>query len=467
MNVFQNILKLSIGDFFAKTLNFLAFIYLARVLGVSTYGVLEFALSVMTYFLLLADGGLELWATRAVAQGTEIRYLTLRVLPLRIVLATVAFIFLMLFLPFFPDYPNLHAVLIFFGFTLMAQALNLKWVFMGQGKLSKVAIGLIVGQIVFVLALLGWVEGPAGILWVPIVRLGSDCVMVCYFGYHFFNSFNGLPWAFTFRGTREILRPVLTMGTSHGLAQVSYNFDFVLIGFFLGTAPVGIYSAAYKPITVALAIPVTYFLGLFPLLSRAFKESHEAFEAIVTRSVHLTSIVALPIGLLGNFFAEHVILLLFGKAYSDAAPVLQVLAWSATLVILRGTFRQALNAAGKANLDLRCALTSTIVNIVLNVLLIPIYGIAGAAYATVISEVFWVFMSFAYLNWHVVSVNILSTNFRPLISIFVMVGCLSITTQLFWIIQALIALLVYIFVLIVLGDTEVKSWFQIKNFDHV
>ena len=57
MSVFQNIFKLLVGDFFAKTLNFLAFVYLARVLGVSTYGVLEFALSIMTYFLLVGRRG--------------------------------------------------------------------------------------------------------------------------------------------------------------------------------------------------------------------------------------------------------------------------------------------------------------------------------------------------------------------------------------------------------------------------
>jgi len=80
---FRNILRLSVGDFLAKTLNFLAFVYLARVLGVASYGVLEFASSILTYFLLLADGGLELWATREAAEGRDLRELAARVVPLR------------------------------------------------------------------------------------------------------------------------------------------------------------------------------------------------------------------------------------------------------------------------------------------------------------------------------------------------------------------------------------------------
>ena len=467
MNVFQNILKLSVGDFLAKTLNFLAFVYLARVLGVSTYGVLEFALSIMTYFLLLADGGLELWATRGVAQSADVRYLTARVLPLRMILATGAFGILMLCLPMLPDYPNLKTIVIFFGLTLFAQALNLKWVFMGQGKMTKVALGLVVGQIFFVLALLGWVNGSSEVLWVPLVRLVSDCLMMVYFGYHFSKTFNGLPRAFTLRGTSEMFKPVVTMGASHGLAQVSYNFDFVLIGFLVGAAPVGLYSAAYKPITVALALPVSYFLGLFPMLAQAFIQSRETFNSIVTRSLRLTSIMALPIGFLGMFLAEHVILLVFGQAYSSAAPVLQVLAWSATLVVLRGTFRQALNAAGKANLDLRCAAASTGVNIVLNIFFIPRHGIIGAAYATLLSEVVWIFMAVAYLNWYVVSVNILSAISRPFIASIMMAGCFLIMPQLWWIVQVALAIPVYFLTLLILRDPEVRSWIQIGRLDHI
>ena len=60
----------------AKTLSFLAFVYLARILGVADYGTLEFALAILTYFLLLGDGGLELWATREVARGRDISQLS-------------------------------------------------------------------------------------------------------------------------------------------------------------------------------------------------------------------------------------------------------------------------------------------------------------------------------------------------------------------------------------------------------
>src|SRR4029077_13642201 len=91
MNPFYNIIRLCAGDFPAKALNFVTFVYLARILGVAHYGVLEFALSIFTYFLFLADAGLELWATREAARGHAVRQLAARVIPLRFLLALTSF----------------------------------------------------------------------------------------------------------------------------------------------------------------------------------------------------------------------------------------------------------------------------------------------------------------------------------------------------------------------------------------
>ncbi len=64
MNPLWRILQFCVGDLLAKTLSFLAFIFLARILDVANYGTLEFALSILAYFLLLGDGGLELCWSR-------------------------------------------------------------------------------------------------------------------------------------------------------------------------------------------------------------------------------------------------------------------------------------------------------------------------------------------------------------------------------------------------------------------
>jgi O-antigen/teichoic acid export membrane protein len=457
---FRNILRLSVGDFLAKSLYFVAFVYLARKLGVESYGVLEFANATIMYFLFLADGGLELWGTREVARGAEMRQLVTQIVVLRLLLAILAFMVLLTILPVFPNYPALRPTLLLFGLSLFVQAANLKWTFMGQEQLSRVALGLIVAQVLFALTVFGFVRSPRAILWVPLFKLFGDVAMSAYFLYFFIGAHGNPQLNFTFRGVRGILRPALTMGAAHGIAIASYNFDSVLLGFMKGSAAVGLYNAAYKPVTAILAMPVTYFIGLFPALSRSYTRNNAEFREIVVRSLRLMTMLAVPIGVGGIFLAEPIINFLFGSAYIHSVPALQILSWSAVLVMLRGTYRQSLNAAGQQHLDLRCAGTAFAINVILNLLLIPRFGIIGAATATVISELIWVSLAIYLFHRHVASVSLIKPLMHPLLSVMAMGACFWLAQSLFWLMQALLGILVYFGVLLILGQTELRTRVQ-------
>ncbi len=460
MNAFRNILRLSVGDFIAKTLYFLSFVYLARVLGVDSYGVLEFALSLQTYLLLLADGGLEFWATREAAQGRDIRQLVAQVAPLRFGLAIGAFGLLLAVLPLFPDYSQLSLILVLFATTLLVQAVSVKWVFMSQEQMVQVATGLMIAQLVFALAVFGLVRQPAHVVWVPLLRLAGDLAMEGYFWRRFFRQYGRLRFSLSWQGARNILPSSSVMGISQGLGLLSYNFDTVLLGFMVGTSAVSWYNAAYRPITALLAMPVTYFLGLFPALSRTYAEGQDAFREIVTRSLRLVSIFAAPVGVGGLFLAKPMILLLFGSAYANSIPTLQILAWSAALVIMRGTFRQGLNAAGRQAVDVRCASLAVGLNVILNILLIPHYGIIGAATATVITDFIWLALLLFSFSRYVMPVNLLPFLWQPAVAAGVMSVCFLATEPLFWPVRAFAGGVVYFGVLFLLGETEVWSWVQ-------
>ena len=296
VNPFRNILRLSVGDILARVLSFLAFIYLARVLGVDNYGVMEFALSVALYLQAFTEGGLDLWATREVARGKDVRRLVAQVVPFRLLLALLGFGGLILLLPWFPDYPQLDLLLVLFGMRAFSQALDLWWVFMGQERMRLVAIGLVIAQVVFAGAVFALVQDPGDVLWVPVVQLAGNLAMAGYFYQRFVASQHTWLVRPTFQGIRQALAPSFTLGASRGLALLSFNFDTLLIGFLLNAAAVGLYSAAYRPLTAVLIISATYGLGLFPALSRAFSENHQQFRELVLRSLRLTAICAIPVG---------------------------------------------------------------------------------------------------------------------------------------------------------------------------
>jgi O-antigen/teichoic acid export membrane protein len=453
----KNILRLATGDFISKALNFLAFIYLARVLGVSNFGVLEFANSVLAYFLLVADGGLELWGTRETAKNQDVRTLAARVVPLRMLLAALAFVVLLGMLPLFPGYTGLRKVLVLFGLTLFPQALSLKWLFMGKERMSRVAMGLVAGQVVFAISIFALVHSPDRLVWVPVLRLAGDAVTALYFARIFSATHGSLRLPFTFQGAKAVLRPALTLGSSQAMGLLNYNFDSVLLGFMATATTVGWYNAAYKPVAVALTLPMTYFVGLFPVLSRCYATDRKEFRRLAQRSLELSSIFVVPVVVGGMLLAAPIINLLYGSAYANSARPFRVLVWSAALAILRCNYSNGLRCTGHQKLDLRCAVASAGVNVGLNFLLIPRYGMMGAAWATVLADVVWLTMSYYYFERELVS-DALPPLGRPVIAGIAMAGFLWGAEPLLRIVSAPASLVVYFAVLLLTGNSTVRSW---------
>jgi O-antigen/teichoic acid export membrane protein len=169
-------------------------------------------------------------------------------------------------------------------------------------------------------------------------------------------------------------------------------------------------------------------------------------------------VLAIPIGVGGTFLAGPIILFLFGLEYENSIQPLQILSWSAVLVILRGTFRQALNAAGRQDLDLRCAGTAMVVNVGLNLFIIPRFGIIGAAVTTLTAEVIWITLASFFFYRHVDRLTLLPTIWQPILAALVMGGYLWLVEPVWWMVRAASSVLVYFAILLLLGEPEVRSW---------
>ena len=427
------------------------------MLGVERFGVLEFAGSLLVYFLLLGDGGLELWGTREVAKTSDLPALVARILPLRLLLAAVSFGLLLAVLPLLPPYPELRQVLGLFGLSLFAQAISLKWVFMGQEKMSRVAWGLLLAQMVFLILVLALVHNSTALVFVALIRLASDICLAFYFGGVYVKRY-GWRVPVTLRGASTIMGPALTIGAAQAMGLLNYNFDSVLLGFLADARTVGWYNAAYKPVTIALALPLTYFIGLFPALSRTHADGEAAFRPLVERSLRLSALMVVPLAVGGTLLAKPIIDLLFGARFAQSAQVLPILIWSAVLVILRGSYRQSLMAAGHQAIDLRCAIVSSSANVGLNILLIPRFGMMGAATATVIGDALWFLLAFLAFERRVMRLNPLPYLARPVVAGGAMAACLIFLPSIFWIERAILSLIVYFILLLALREPEVRGW---------
>lgn len=238
--------------------------------------------------------------------------------------------------------------------------------------ISIVKIGLIILQAPLV-----------AFAWASLAEtaLGSVGLLIVY-------KFRGYTWK-NWRFNRTIARSMLQDGwpliLSAFLTMVYQRIDQVMLGNMVGSIELGHYSVAVQLSEVWYFIPLAFCGAVFPAIVKAEAFSEELLYARLQKLYNLmafiTYIVAIPIA----FFADEIVKILFSAAYKDTAPLLTILVWTglfSNLIVARNLFMVAKNWT---RINLAFVALGCVMNIILNVFLIPVYGAMGAVAATFIS----------------------------------------------------------------------------------
>jgi len=171
-----------------------------------------------------------------------------------------------------------------------------------------------------------------------------------------------------------------------GLAIMVYmKIDQVMLGEMVGDEAVGLYSAAIRVSEIWYFIPTAIVSSVFPAIVAAKsideKTYYDRLKKLFKLLVGIAYLISIPLSLL----ATHIISALYGKSYLAAGSILSIHIWASVFVFI-GVGQGPWNITeGLIKLSLQRTLAGAIMNIALNVILIPRYGGIGAAIATVVS----------------------------------------------------------------------------------
>lgn len=169
------------------------------------------------------------------------------------------------------------------------------------------------------------------------------------------------------------------------LGLLIYNSDLILLRLIRGPTVAGYYAAAYIPVSLPVNLGLAYRVSLLPTLTRVVDSRTKRLELYHTATAHMFA-AGFPIAVGGSLLAPKLMTSVFGASYEPAAGPLQLLIWSVPLCLLRDIPLVALMAAGRESRVLRLTAWATALNLLLNALLIPAYGMYGGAAATVMTE---------------------------------------------------------------------------------
>ena len=165
-----------------------------------------------------------------------------------------------------------------------------------------------------------------------------------------------------------------------------HRIDFVLLSKMSTLEQTGLYSAPYKLIEGVLLLPSILTVVLFPILSRLFSEASAEGQNMARDVVRFGLGLGLPATILLALVARPVMTTLFGPEFGVAAPVLMLLALVPVTTLLAQTLGMVLQANHRQDLDFRSMAVAFTVYVVSLSLMIPAWGIVGAAAATVVTD---------------------------------------------------------------------------------
>jgi len=189
-----------------------------------------------------------------------------------------------------------------------------------------------------------------------------------------------------FSQSGSLLRESLPLGVMAAMVLLYVRLDNILIFKFIGSAALGIYAAGFRIAEPVLMVPHAFSISLFTILSS--RQGLSKRKAVLTAVLHSMWPAYLFVGCAAGALTlwGDVILRRFGSSYLAAYPVLRI--FSAVLIVrsLNITLTSIINSRGKYSAIAKITATNLAVNIVLALLLIPRFGIQGAAWAALGTE---------------------------------------------------------------------------------
>jgi O-antigen/teichoic acid export membrane protein len=166
-----------------------------------------------------------------------------------------------------------------------------------------------------------------------------------------------------------------------------FRLDIVMLQLMTEEKMVGFYSAAYKLFEVAVVLPHSFMLVLFPTLVEEYHSNRSQFKSRFKKALVIYSLIGGSIALTLWSFSYEIITLIYGDKFLPSIDVLDILSWAILLFFVNFLLSNILIASGMERINTWNLLGATVLNVILNLALIPLYGGIGSAWATLFCEI--------------------------------------------------------------------------------
>ena len=383
-----------IMNFILTSLNFLfpliTFPYVSRVLGASGNGTIAFVTSVANYFLMIASLGIPTYGIRACAKvrdNKEELSKTVHEILLINLITTMLVIFTYLVMVItIPKFAEESTLFYINGVNILLNMFGVNWFYQALEQYDYITFrSILFKTISIVLMFLLVHEKNDYIVYGAIIVFSAVASNIV----NFVNLRKKIIFKrFLYYDVKRHIKPILVLFAQSLVVSIYTNLDTVMLGFMKDSTEVGLYSTAIKLKAILLSLVTSLANVLLPRMSYYIKnDMKQEFRKTIELAIDFTLLLSIPLSVFFILCSREVILILAGEEYLGAVLAMQFITLAIIPNGLTGVFGiQILTSMGEEKYVLYSVVAGAILDVVLNLMLIPNYGASGAAFATMIAE---------------------------------------------------------------------------------
>ena len=380
----------------------ITFPYVSRVLGASGTGKVSFAISVVSYFTMVAALGVPTYGIRAAAKARDdqekLNRTTQEILIIHLfmmILVSIAYIMAILFVPRFQSDRILFLVV---GVSILLDPLGVNWLYQGLEQYGYIAKRSIFLKFVGVILMFMFIHSPDDYVFYGVTSILASA------GSNVLNFINLRKYVSLKPvgdyNIKQHLKPILILFAQVVAVNIYTNLDNVMLGFMKTDLDVGLYAAAVKVKTILTSLVTSLGAVLLPRLSYYIMEGRkEEFQALIKKAYNFVIVIAFPLMLFTIFYAKDCLICLSGNEFIGATLAMQIIAPTIVLIGLSNLLGiQVLTPLNREKQLVYSVVAGAVADLILNMVFIPEMGAAGAALGTLVAEAVVLMVQILYLK---------------------------------------------------------------------
>ena len=446
----------------------ITFPYISRVLMRENVGKIDFGASIISYFSLIASLGVTTYAVRECAKvredRSELSNMASQIFSINLFSTLIAYLALGVTLIVAKPLENYRLLICIQSASILFTTLGTDWINTAMEDFRYITVRTVAVQCLSIVLLFLFIHRPEDYLKYAVISVIASS------GAYLIN----IPYRRKFcdiRFTRNLnlkkhLPPIFLLFAMI-LSQTIYcNSDMTMLGLMKDASEVGLYSTSVKIYNLVNTVIASVAWVVMPQLSENFaKKNYDEINRLLKYSLNFIIVLGLPCLAGLNVVTGAIIEVIAGRDFLGAVTSLHILTIALLCSFIGGWMgNMIMIPSGRDSVCLRAGIVSALINIILNLVLIPRYGLNGAATTTAISEFLGICIQIPYMDKNIRVHGIWNTLKGPVLGVIAigLIGtvCTSVFQSSFVILAAavLASAVVYLLILILVKNEFVMAF---------